>query len=389
MGTSTELDRALETIRLLADEVGPRRPTGEGERAAAGVIRDRLSDAGVDARIEAFDGYSTFAQAFGTILGLAVAPALLPRRWRRLRAVLSTASVAALITEGSLRWMPLSAVLSRRSSQNVVATIEAAAEAERTLCLIGHLDTSRSGLLFHPGLVRWLAAWIDAQTAAVAVQAAEPLLRRLRPGRLFVGAARALLAAGLGLLAERELRGSDTPGANDNASGTAVCVELARRIAAEPLERTRVVVLLTGCEESGLLGAQAFLGSHHTGGWLFLNFDNVGAGELNYLSREGLARKWDADAGLLAVADRVRESHPELDLRRSDSQIGLTYDATAVLAREGRALTLVAAEDGVIPNYHWPTDTAENVEPEAVARALDVGAKLIAAVDRGEADLGV
>jgi len=203
---------------------------------------------------------------------------------------------------------------------------------------------------------------------------------------MLVAAARAVLVAGLGLLAERELRGSDTPGANDNASGTAVCVELARSIAAKPLRSTRVVVLLTGCEESGLLGAHAFLRSHETSGWLFLNFDNVGAGELNYLSQEGLVQWWDADPGLLAIADRIRRSRPELELRRSDRQIGLTYDATAVLAGGGRALTLVAAEDGVIPNYHWPTDTPENVDPAAIERAIEVGGEIIAALERGASD---
>jgi hypothetical protein len=220
--------------------------------------------------------------------------------------------MAVLATEGSLRWMPLSDAVSRRPSQNVVATIEPAGAAERTLCLIGHLDSSRSGLLFHPRLVRWLTPWIAAQSGAVALQATEPMLRRVAPGRLLVAAARAVLAVGLGLLAERELRGSDTPGANDNASGTAVCVELARRIAADPLPRTRVVILLTGCEEAGLLGAHAFLRSHDTSGWLFLNIDNVGAGQLNYLTQEGLVQKWSADPALLAIADRIRESRPEL-----------------------------------------------------------------------------
>lgn len=49
---------------------------------------------------------------------------------------------------------------------------------------------------------------------------------------------------------------SDAPGANDNASGTAAAMEIARVIAQRPLEST-VVVLLTAGEEQGLLGARA------------------------------------------------------------------------------------------------------------------------------------
>lgn len=48
----------------------------------------------------------------------------------------------------------------------------------------------------------------------------------------------------------------DAPGANDNASGSAVVMELARIVALKPLEST-VVFLLTSGEEQGLLGAQA------------------------------------------------------------------------------------------------------------------------------------
>lgn len=47
---------------------------------------------------------------------------------------------------------------------------------------------------------------------------------------------------------------SDAPGANDNASGTAAVLEIARVLASRPLEST-VVCLATAGEEQGLLGA--------------------------------------------------------------------------------------------------------------------------------------
>ena len=56
------------------------------------------------------------------------------------------------------------------------------------------------------------------------------------------------------------------------------------------------------------------------------------------------------------------------------------------MARGGRAITLVAERDGVIPNYHWPTDTPENLDPAVVAAALRAARGIAAAVDRGEAD---
>jgi len=381
-----ESDSALEWVGTLADEIGPRRPTSEAERAAAELVRERLAEAGIEARLEGFRAYATFAAPIGVGLALALAPALLPPKRRALRSLFAISSAAALAGEGSLVHTPLSDLLSRRPSQNVVAEIGPQGEAKRTLCLMCHLDTSRSGLLFHPRTVRFLNPFLRFLGAANAAQAAEPLVGGSRRGRQALGVARALLAVGAGLLVERELRGEDVPGANDNASGVAVAAQLALEIAADPLEHTRVVFLATGCEESGLLGSQAFLRSRNTTRWLFVNFDNVGGdATLRFVTREGVGTRWDADPLLVALAGRIGAQRPELGLEPSDAPIGLTYDASPVLARGGRAITFVAGDGGVIPNYHWPTDTTDNVDPAALARALEVGREMIARIDRGEA----
>ena len=377
----------LGWIRLLADEVGPRRPTSTAERRAALLVRDRLQAESVEARLEPFGGYSTFAAPVGLAAALALAPALLPRRRRLLRSALATAAAAALASEGSLLRTPVSDALARGSSQNLVATIEAAGDARRTACLVCHLDSSRSGLLFEPRLAAHLNPLLIGWSLAILAQGTEPVLGRFRAGRGLLATARTLVAGGVVLLAERELRGEDVPGANDNASGVAVVAELASELAAEPLQSTRVVVLMTGCEESGMLGSQAFLRSRDTSGWLFLNFDSVGGpGTLRYARREGILQKWDADAALIAITERIAAQRPELDLQPSEGPIGLTYDASPVLARGGRALTFVAGDGGVIPNYHWPSDTPENLDPEVVGHALEAGREMLVAIERGEAD---
>ncbi len=154
---------------------------------------------------------------------------------------------------------------------------------------MAHIDTSRSGLMFDPRVASLLGGWISAQSIAGLAQAiGEPLLGGTARGRRALRASRMVLATGLALLVERELRGVDVPGANDNAPGRAVAAVLACEIAACPLRATRVVLLLTGCEESGTLGSQAYLDSHETEGWLFLNIDNVGGpGSVRYLTAKG------------------------------------------------------------------------------------------------------
>lgn len=379
------LERALAWIRLLSEEVGPRRPTSAAERRAAELMRGELRRRGLEAQLEPFRGYATFLAPYAVILGAALAPVLLPRRRKGLRAALAAAAAGLLAAEGGLVRTPLSDVLSARESANLVATVEPRREARRTLCLSCHLDTSRSGVMFAPGVVEHLNTIITAQSSAVLAQAWEPLLGRWRAGRAALGAARAVAAAGLALLVERELRGEDVPGASDNASGSAIAACLAAECAHDPPAHTRVVLLMTGCEESGLLGSQSFLRARDTTGWLFLNFDNLGGpATLRFLRREGVLAKWDADPGLVRATERLRERRPELGLEPTDSPAGLTYDSSPVLARGGRALTF-SAQDCTIPNLHLPSDTYEALDPDVIRRALEVGREMIAAVDRGEA----
>ncbi len=386
-------------IELLCDEVGPRRPTGRAEAQAAQLVAARLATAGCRATVEPFDGYPTFAAPYGVGLAVALSAALAPHRRRLWRGALAALGPALIAAEDGLRTRPLSRLLARRPSANVVASIEPRQAASRTVCLVCHLDTSRSGLMFDRRFLPWLHRWIGLQAGALGLNAATAPFARL-PGaaRIASRAARAVLVIALLLLIERELRGVDVPGANDNASGVAAVATLLTELAADPLERTRVIGLITGCEEAGVLGADAFLraldAGHFPPGaadrdwrrWAFLNFDGVAApASLRYLRREGVLQKWGADPGLTALAERISRQRPELGLAGTDHNAGLTYDSTPVLVRGGRAITF-SAQDETIPNYHSPTDTVENLDLETLNRALEVGREMLARIDRGEAD---
>jgi hypothetical protein len=375
---------ALGLIEALAGQIGPRRPTSPAEAAAARLLRDRLRAGGVAAELEEFRAYASFAAPYGAIAALS----LLSSRRGVLGAAAGCGAALALVLEGGLVHTPLSRLLARRRSTNLVATVPAAGAPARTVCLMAHLDSSRSGLLFSPQAAPYLQRWLGVQSVATLALGLGPWLVRSRPGRAVRSACTALAALGLGLLLERELRGVDVPGANDNASGAAVATQLTLEVAAEPLESTRLVLLVCGAEEAGLLGARAFLDAHDTDEWLFLNFDGVGAkAALRYLPDEGLLRKWPADAALLELAERLVGERPELAVTRARTPIGLTYDSTAVLAAGGRALTVVAADErGRIPHYHQESDVVANLDQGTLGRALAFGRALLAHLEAGAAD---
>ena len=155
----------------------------------------------------------------------------------------------------------------------------------------GHLDTTRSGLMFHPRAGAHLARCCRCRPSPA-------LAARRRAAPAPPPGGRALQHAGARRAGLRRSRCSPSascaartcPGASDNASGAAVALQLAAECAAPPLEHTEVDLLITGCEESGLLGAQAYARRprQRAAETTFLNFDTVGGDvPLTYILREG------------------------------------------------------------------------------------------------------
>jgi len=86
-----------------------------------------------------------------------------------------------------------------------------------------------------------------------------------------------------------------------------------------------------------------------------------------------------------AAAGLAHRGGDRVDIERGQRAQVDDLDAAPVLARGGRGLSL-SAQDATIPNYHTPSDTPENIDPDVVARTLETGREMIAAIDRGEAD---
>jgi len=371
----------LGVINSLADGIGPRPPTSDAEAMGAALIADELEDLGLLPVIEEFPSLRSFGPSYLIVFGLALKAWVLQRRFPVVSALAGGSAAALGLLESRYVRNPLD-LLCTRASRNVWTSIEPSGEPERTVCLVSHMDSSRSGLMFHPKVTPHLGNAVAAVGIGVFVQASAPFLRRFAPGRAIALFSRLLVAAGAGLVLEREIRGTDVPGANDNASGAGACLALASHFSANRLETTRLVVLVTGSEESGVFGIREFLDAHDTEGWDFINFDGVGAdAPLRVLSKEGGPLSvLRADPGLMEAAAAVGAEVPELEARPLENGSGLPYDATPVMARGGRAMTIVNQE-GPIPNYHWPTDTTENISRSSFERAVNFAARLVMRLD--------
>lgn len=375
---------ALDVIRLLAGEIGPRRPCSEAEALAGEGLVTWLRDRGVDARTEPFRGYESFGPAYAAMLGMSLAGALLQGRGRRSGDVLGAAALALFAAEGDLRVTPVSKLLSMRPSANVVASIAPAGEARGRVCLGAHMDSSRSGAMFHPRIVKHLPTLLAVPAVSAALVAAGPLLRKLPGARAARRAATTGLVFALAMIAERELLGEDVPGASDNASGCGVVAQLACELADTPLQHTEIDVLISGCEESGMLGAQAYLRRHadSVAGTTFVNFDTVGGDvPLTYILREGSVTTRPASPRLIELLEEIALQRPEIGLVPARTTAGLPTDITPALARGHEAITLLA-QDETIPHWHRASDTVENIAPGTVRRALETGRELLRRLDR-------
>ena len=144
------------------------------------------------------------------------------------------------------------------------------------------------------------------------------------------------------------------------------------------LVEKEVWFVATGAEEVGTAGMEAFLAVYgdEVRDALIINIDNVGAGQLSWVTIEGMARRYHANARLIGLAKRVSRDHEILVKPRAYR--GLSTDATAALARGFKAMTLMAFDSAGLPvNWHWKTDTSDQIEPEVVERATELVTHMI------------
>jgi Zn-dependent M28 family amino/carboxypeptidase len=160
-------------------------------------------------------------------------------------------------------------------------------------------------------------------------------------------------------------------GADDNASGAAALLEIARRVAAEPLEHTLVVALLDA-EESGSQGARAFVEDPPVA------LERVALNvNLDMVSRTaGLL--WAGGAShtpsLRPVLERVSAMAP-VTLRLGHDRPGAPEgddwthlsDHAAFHAR-GIPFVYFGVEDH--EDYHRPTDDVERIDPGEYVAAV-------------------
>jgi hypothetical protein len=174
------------------------------------------------------------------------------------------------------------------------------------------------------------------------------------------------------------------PGADDNASGVAVLIEMAKALAAgPPPPRTIVFVAFSG-EEAGLLGSRHYAKSPVpvplTGLYGVINLDTVGRLNTNPVSviATESAREWPfVFSGITAVTGVPTKSIPGAS-ESSDQRAFIEAGIPGVQLFAGAGF-----------DYHRPSDTADKVDGAGMVKVATVATEAIGYLASTEKRLSV
>ena len=177
--------------------------------------------------------------------------------------------------------------------------------------------------------------------------------------------------------------GEVVPGANDNGTGCVAQLALARSLAERPPENTRVLFLSTS-EEALCEGMGLFMERHAPScrptSTFFLCLDTIGSPNLLVLRGEGMLKLREYPAASLELLDSTAEElgielFPNLRLRNAT-------DGIFPLAAGYECVSVASCNQWKNPsNYHWRTDTPENVDYGTLADAIRLSEAVIRKLD--------
>ncbi|MEA2453816.1 MAG: hypothetical protein QOI45_78 [Thermoleophilaceae bacterium] len=369
--------------RIVRELASFERPSAsEGERNAAERVADELRAAGCrDVRVEQERAHGGYWWPLGLLNVAALVAAALGRRFAAVVGGLAAAAVYDDVSGGRLAFRRHA--LPHRATYNVVAET-GDSRAKRTIVFIAHHDAAHSGLVFHPALPR-LSMERTPKLHAKANQSIPilygvflgPLLLALwgLTGRRLLRACGTCFAVGATATMADIARREVVPGANDNLAAVGAIVALAHSFTANRPEGVRVILLSTGSEESFMEGMQAF-GRRHFGSLPrqtteFVCLECIGSPRLCVVEAEGMLRMRHYTESSREALARAGEA-AGVDLLRGLRTVAAT-DALIALRAGYPTCTLGGVDETKFPsNYHWPTDTPDNLTWESVEGAVRV-----------------
>ncbi|MCE7927287.1 MAG: hypothetical protein DYG91_02130 [Chloroflexi bacterium CFX7] len=360
--------RTMAHLAHLTESIGPRVSGAAGEQAAIAYIRDQFAASGYSVEVLEFDfegdrfQSATVRSGTTTIEALTLAGSKGGTASGRAVYVglADAAGIAGRSLDGAIAIADRGSLLFADKYENVRAANAAG------LIIINNQEGMFSGTLRKPahfpvvGVADTAAANLKAAAASGAMVSIET------PTVIDTPSANVLARPAAGDACQVLVGGhhdtvAATPGANDNGSGTATVLELARALAADGLDEGLCFATF-GAEESGLHGSSALVQRLRTEGALpryMVNLDvvGIGAGVAVIGSPEPVARaiKLASSLGIPALATELPSNYG------SDHQ-----------SFRDAGVAVVFFTSGEFPTIHSPRDVLRDIDPAEVERIGDL-----------------
>jgi hypothetical protein len=164
-------------------------------------------------------------------------------------------------------------------------------------------------------------------------------------------------------------------GADDNASGTAAVIELARRIAAGPKPKRRLVFICFSGEERGLIGSEHYVRNpiyplENT--VAMLNFDMIGRLKDNRVEVNGVG----SSAAFPEIVQKADEAVP-IDITVNPS----SFAGSDHLPFYQKQIPVMFCFTGLTDTYHTPDDDAATLNMEGALLVIDYSEQLLRGMD--------
>lgn len=368
----------LEVINELC-QLEHRSAGSPNEYKAAKIVSEKLESLGLSPLIERFKWQPNYSWSLILHFFLLIASELaLLRGYNTLASLAALVVMLSLWGEVSGRFIWIGKIIPKVESTNVLARF-GAQEPMRKLVVIAHIDTAKSGMIFHPYITRFL--WENTKTGVLTIPFfASALLVALIVAKssgadsLIINALLLLSNIVIGisalLLIERELSGRPICGANDNASGIAVALEIAQRLKPKRLKKLEVILAFTGASDANAGGAQTIFKSHPeltSENSYIINLDAVGRGALKLSSIEGpVVGKPVSPEALNLVMNAAKKA----GIKISTDRIRFTTDAHPALIKNAKATTIFGEESDFVRRSL--NDLPENIEQARLNEAVEL-----------------
>jgi len=361
--SNADPDRVLAHLKVLAGEIGTRAAGTDGERRAAVYIASTLRDAGYAVTVEPFTfdlRYDLSAVGIPNASLKALALTGSPEAEARGIAVqagtgrpedFSLREVRGKVVVVDRGGIPFGQKAANAQGAGAVALIVVNNEGGAFRGTLGDVKVSIPVVSVEHAERARLADLAQAGSTLTVTAAAGS---KQTPSQNVVGRTGDKCEAYLGAHYDSVPEG---PGANDNASGTAMILELARAN-----RRPGLCVIAFGAEEYGLWGSQSFVKQHPTTGVRFLlNFDMVG--KITGAQIVGDPALQEKVLGLLKQAGKT-------GFRAGQFPPFASSDHASFVSAGVPAVTFHSGDD---PLIHDPRDTTANVDRASIETMLMAG----------------